>query len=60
MIYGDVSLQLNGDFEDETSDWYEDGPQKELVDYYGDDMQVTVYKIAHHGASFQANKPVFR
>ena len=60
MLFGDVSLMLNGDFEDETPDWDEDGAQKELVDYYGDQMKVTVFKLAHHGASYLANKPVFR
>ena len=44
---GDVSVMLNGDFEDETSDWGEDGPQKELVDFYGDEMRVTVYMVHH-------------
>ena len=59
-MYGEVSIMFNGDFEDETSDWNEDGPQKELIDYYEDEMKVTIYKLAHHGASFLANKPVFR
>ena len=29
-----------------------------MVDYYGDEMKVTVFKIAHHGAQRLANKPV--
>ena len=36
------------------------GPQKTLVDYYGDEMKVTVLKLSHHGAQNLANKPVSR
>ena len=39
---------------------WKDGPQKSLVDFYGDQMQVTIYKISHHGASYLANKPISR
>ena len=55
---GDVSVMLSGDFEDETGG--KKGQQRELVDFYGDEMRVTVYKLAHHGASRFANKPWFR
>ena len=31
-----------------------------MVDFYGPDLQVTVYMLAHHGADRYANKPVMR
>jgi beta-lactamase superfamily II metal-dependent hydrolase len=60
VTHGSVSIMFNGDFEDFTSSDTEDGPQKSLVDYYGAEMHVTVYKLAHHGAENLANKPVSR
>lgn len=60
VTYGDVSIMFNGDFEDFTTSWTEDGPQKSMVDYYGSEMQVTIYQIAHHGAQTLANKPISR
>jgi hypothetical protein len=60
ITYDDVSILLNGDFEDFTSNWSEEGPQLDMVTYYGDEIQVTVYQVSHHGASNLANKPVIR
>lgn len=60
ITYGDVSILLSGDFEDFTSSWGEDGPQKHMVVFYGDKLQVTIYQVSHHGASTLANKPVIR
>ena len=60
MIYGDVSILLTGDFEDDTPDEDADDAQKALVDYYGDELISTIYQISHHGASYQANKAVMR
>ena len=54
ITYGDVSVMLTGDYEDFGIDWDEDGPQKELVDYWGDEMISTVYSLSHHGASNKA------
>lgn len=56
--YGTFSLQMNGDFEDFTTAQGETGPIKAMVDFYGPDLQVTVYMIAHHGAEVLANKQV--
>jgi beta-lactamase superfamily II metal-dependent hydrolase len=53
-----VKVQLNGDFEDCSPT--KEGPQKELVDFYGKELETTVYKLAHHGASKLANKAVTR
>jgi hypothetical protein len=58
ITHKDVSMMFNGDFEDHTTNANENGPQKSLVDYYGDEMKVTVHKISHHGAQTLANKPV--
>ncbi|ELT89866.1 hypothetical protein CAPTEDRAFT_200554 [Capitella teleta] len=60
IVYDEVSVLLNGDFEDFTSDWSEEGPQFDMASYYGEELQVTVYQISHHGASSLANKPVIR
>ena len=49
-----------GDFEDETPDWDEDGLQKLMVDYYGSELETTVFTLAHHGADYLANKPVLQ
>ena len=36
---------MTGDFEDKTSSWGENGPQKAMVDYYGDELHSTVYQV---------------
>jgi len=58
ITHGTVSILFNGDFEDATSNLAENGPQKSLVDYYGNEMRVTIYKISHHGAQNLANKRI--
>jgi beta-lactamase superfamily II metal-dependent hydrolase len=58
ITYNSFKVQLNGDFEDFTESDNEDGPQKAMADFYGPDLQVDVYMIAHHGAENLANKPV--
>lgn len=49
-----------GDFEDETPDWDEDGLQQLMVNFYGDEIETTVFAMAHHGADYLANKPVLQ
>jgi len=58
ITYNQVSIMFNGDFEDATTNQNENGHQKALVDFYGAEMKVTVYKISHHGAQNLANKRV--
>ena len=60
ISYGSFSVHLQGDFEDETSTESENGPQKWLVDFYGAELQATVYSLSHHGASSLSNKAVMR
>jgi len=56
VMHKQVSIMFNGDFEDETEDQNENGVQKAMIDYYGEELKVTVYKISHHGAQTLANK----
>jgi len=58
VVYRDVSIMFNGDFEDATTDQDENGVQKAVVDYYGDELKVTVYKMARHGLATFANKRI--
>jgi hypothetical protein len=58
ITYNSFKVQLNGDFEDFTEADSEDGPLKAMADFYGSDLQLDVYMIAHHGAENLANKPV--
>lgn len=60
VVYGEVSILLNGDFEDFTTNWSEEGPQYDMVNYYQEELQVTIYQVSHHGASSLANKPIIR
>ncbi|KAK2166185.1 hypothetical protein LSH36_41g13101 [Paralvinella palmiformis] len=60
LTWGSISVLLPGDFEDETSDWGEEGPQKLMVDYYGSQLDVTITELCHHGSSYSSNKPVWR
>ena len=60
LSWGSVSVLLPGDFEDETSDLSEDGPQKLMADFYGSQLDVTITQTCHHGASYLANKLVWR
>ena len=59
-MYNSFSMLFTGDFEDDSPDWDADEQQKMMVNYWSAQMESTVYKIAHHGASYLANKPVFR
>lgn len=58
VTYNQVSVFFNGDFEDSTSNENENGVQKAMVDFYGAEMKVTVYKLSHHGAQNLANKKI--
>lgn len=58
VTYNQVSVFFNGDFEDRTSSQSANGVQKQMIDFYGNDMKVTVYKLSHHGAQALANKIV--
>jgi len=49
---------FNGDFEDATTEHSENGVQKAMADFYGDELKVTVYKLSHHAAERLANKPI--
>merc|ERR1712226_49575 len=60
LVWGEVSMLLTGDFEDATSSWGENGPQKKMVEYYGNELKSTVYMLSHYGASYLANKPIWR
>ena len=60
ISYGSFSAHLQGDFEDETTSATEDGPHQWLVDFYGSQLQATVYSLSHHGASTYANKGIIR
>lgn len=51
LIHGEVSVLLNGDFEDFYPTQNECGPQRAMVNYYGDELHVTLYQISHHGGA---------
>ncbi len=57
--FGGLIILMPGDFEDPTSDADADGPQKEMVEYYGSELVTPVYHVAHHGATNLANKLVW-
>lgn len=38
---------------------FQNGNQKALADYYGSELQVTVFKMARHGGQGVANKPIY-
>jgi len=56
VIHNGVTIMFNGDFEDATTSQDENGVQKAMVDFYGDELKVTAYKLARHGAQTLANK----
>jgi len=58
VTYNQVSLYFNGDFEDRTSSQTANGAQRAMIDYYGNQLRVTVYKLSHHGAQTLANKVI--
>jgi hypothetical protein len=58
LTHNEVSIILNGDFHDLTTDPDENGFQKSLVDYYGDEMKVTIFKLSAHGRGGLPNKPI--
>ncbi len=59
VSYGGLSILLCGDFEDPTSGAGSDGPQRQMVEYYGSELVTPVYHAAHHGATNLANKLVW-
>jgi len=58
LVYGSVSIMWNGDFEDATASQTANGHQRAMVDFYGNDLKVTVYKLSHHAAENLANKEI--
>jgi len=58
ITHNEVTVMFTGDFNDYTSAQDEDGPQKSMVDFYGEELKVTVYKMAHHGAQEVASKVI--
>jgi hypothetical protein len=58
LTHNEVSIIFNGDFEDLTTDPEENGPQKSMVDFYGDEMKVTIFKASRHGRAGVSNKPI--
>ena len=53
FTYGGLSILLLGDFQNQESGV--DGPLEEMIQYYGNGLNVEVYQASHHGSSRVGN-----